>query len=55
MMIVIAPEHWQDFSKLSVAELVGLLKQLAAQVNLKRFLKQLRKPKTSSTDRSSMW
>ena len=43
MMIAIAPEHWQCFSELSLTALAELLKQLAAQVNLKRFYKQPRK------------
>lgn len=49
MMIAIAPEHWQGFSNLSVAELAVRLQQLAAQVNLKRFLKQPRQPKRLKT------
>lgn len=49
MMIAIPPEHWQGFSTLTEAELAELLKQLAKEVNLKRFLKQPRKPKVSKT------
>lgn len=49
MMIAIPAEHWQGFSTLTQAELAGLLKQLAAEVNLKRFLKQPRKPKVPKT------
>jgi hypothetical protein len=49
MIIAISPEHWQGFSNLSMADLAILLKQLAAQLNLKRFLKQPRKPKTPKT------
>jgi hypothetical protein len=49
MMIAIPSEHWQDFGNLSVTELAVLLKQLTAQVNLKRFLKQPRKAKTPKT------
>jgi len=45
MMIAVAPDHWQCFSVMSLADLAELLKQLAAQVNLKRFLKQPRKNK----------
>lgn len=51
MMIAIPPEHWQSFSDLSLIDLAGLLKQLAAQVNLKRFLKQPRKSKTKTPPR----
>lgn len=51
MMIAIAPEHWQGFGQLSLAEFAVVLKTLAAQVNLKRFLKQPRKPKTKSPPR----
>jgi hypothetical protein len=49
MMIAISSEHWQGFSTLTQAELVGLLKQLATEVNLKRFLKQPRKQKVPKT------
>ncbi|HEY9644042.1 MAG TPA: hypothetical protein V6C57_26355 [Coleofasciculaceae cyanobacterium] len=49
MMIAIPPEHWQNFSTLSQAALAQLLKQLATEVNLKRFLKQPRKPKVPKT------
>jgi Transposase DDE domain len=49
MMIAIPPEYWQGFSNLSMVELAVLLQQLAAQVNLKRFLKHPRKPKTPKT------
>lgn len=45
MMIAIPAEHWQGFSTLTEAQLATLLKQLATEVNLKRFLKQPRKPK----------
>ena len=51
MMIAIAPEHWQCFEDLSLSDLAELLKQLAAQVNLKRFLKQPRKSKTKTPPR----
>lgn len=46
MMIAIAPNHWQCFSEMSLPNLTALLKDLAAQVNLKRFLKQPRITKT---------
>ncbi|HEY9619820.1 MAG TPA: IS4 family transposase [Crinalium sp.] len=46
MMIAIPQDAWQGLSNLSIAELAVLLQQLAAQVNLKRFLKHPRKPKT---------
>jgi hypothetical protein len=48
MMIAIAPEHWHCFASLSLTELTTLLKQLAAQVNLKRFLKQPKKRQSKS-------
>jgi Transposase DDE domain len=51
MMIAITPEHWQCFSDLSLIDLAGLLKQLAAHVNLKRFRKQPRKSKTKTPPR----
>jgi hypothetical protein len=51
MMIAIAPEHWQCFSDLFLTALAELLKQLAAQVNLKRFYKQPRKSKTKTPPR----
>jgi hypothetical protein len=51
MMIAIPPEHWQCFSVMSLTELAVLLKQLAAQVNLKQFLKQPRKSKTKAPPR----
>jgi hypothetical protein len=51
MMIAIAPEHWQCFSDLSLTALAELLKQLAAQVNLKRFYKQPRQSKTKTPPR----
>jgi hypothetical protein len=51
MMIAIAPEHWQCFRDLSTAALADVLKQLAAQVKLKRFLKQPRKSKSKSPPR----
>lgn len=51
MMIAIAPEHWQCFSDLSLADFAELLKQLAVQVNLKRFYKQPRKSQTKTPPR----
>ena len=45
MMIAIPPVHWQAFEDLSLLDLAQLLKDLAAQVELKRFLKQPRKKK----------
>jgi hypothetical protein len=51
MMIAIPSEHWQPFRTLSLTELAVLLKQLAAQVNLKRFLKQPRKSKSKTPAR----
>jgi hypothetical protein len=43
MMIAITPEHWQYFNDLPLTDLARWLKQLAAQINLKRFRKQPRK------------
>ena len=45
MMIAIPPTHWGVFSEMTLPELAGFLKDLAAQVELKRFLKQPRKKK----------
>ena len=45
MMIAIAPEQWQCFTEMSEVDLAILLKDLAARVELKRFLKQPRKKK----------
>lgn len=45
MMIAIPPAHWRDFRDLSLADLASLLQDLAARVNLKRFLKQPRTKK----------
>lgn len=53
MMIAIAPEYWQYFSVMSLADLAVLLKHLAAKVNLKRFLKQPRKNQTKKPPRVS--
>jgi IS4 transposase len=52
MMIAIPAQHWQSFRTLSLAELAVLLKQLAAQVDLKRFLKQPRKSKSKTPARA---
>ncbi|MEO0770310.1 MAG: transposase [Cyanobacteria bacterium J06649_4] len=45
MMIAIPPLHWKAFEEMSILDLAQLLKNLAAQVELKRFLKQPRKKK----------
>lgn len=45
MMIAIPPVHWRAFEDMSILDLSQLLKDLAAQVELKRFLKQPRKKK----------
>lgn len=42
MMIAIAPQHWQCFIDMPLAELAALLKDLSTRVNLKAFLKQPR-------------
>jgi len=39
MMIAIPPPFWQGFAKMPVDELADFLQDLAAKVNLKRFLK----------------
>lgn len=51
MMIAIPSEHWHPFRTMSLTELAALLKQLAAQVNLERFLKQPRKRKSKTPPR----
>jgi len=51
MMIAIPPDHWQAFRLLLLADLAAVLKELAVQVNLKRFLKQPRKSKTKKSPR----
>jgi Transposase DDE domain len=51
MMIAITPDHWQGFGAMPLSDLAILLQELAAQVNLKRFLKQPRKLKTKSPPR----
>ncbi|MEN8445039.1 MAG: transposase [Cyanobacteria bacterium J06555_13] len=45
MMIAIPPIYWDVFSDMTLSDLAGLLKDLATQVDLKRFLKQPRKKK----------
>ena len=52
MMIAIAPEQWHCFGDLSLSQLAERLKHLAAQVNLKRFLKQPRTSKAKTPPRS---
>jgi hypothetical protein len=51
MMIAIPPDHWRAFGLLTLANLATVLQELAAQVNLKRFLKQPRKNKTKAPPR----
>jgi len=51
MMIASPPEHWQCLSNLSLTDFAKLLKQLAAQVNLKRFCKQPRKSQKKTPPR----
>jgi IS4 transposase len=46
MMIAIPPEQWKPFQDIGLSDFATLLQHLATQVNLKRFLKQPRKPKT---------
>jgi IS4 transposase len=45
MMIAIPPQHWQGFAEMPIADLANFLKELAAKVNLKRFLKATRQKK----------
>lgn len=45
MMIAISPHFWQGFAGMPTAELAGFLQDLAAKVNLKRFLKAPRQKK----------
>lgn len=45
MMIAIAPVHWHRFAALSGIEFVQQMQESAAQVSLKRFVKQPRGPK----------
>ena len=45
MMIAIDPEYWQSWATTSLKSLAKKLLDLAAQVNLKTFLKQPRAPK----------
>jgi len=45
MMIAIPAQEWQFLSTLNLSTFVELLKQLAAQVDLKRFASSLRGPK----------
>lgn len=45
MMIGIPPPHWQSFGSSSLVEIAQVLQDLAAKVNLKRFLKTPRGPK----------
>jgi len=45
MMIAIPPHFWQGFADIPTAELAGFLQDLAAKVNLKRFLKAPRQKK----------
>jgi Transposase DDE domain len=51
MMIAIPAEHWQTWGQMSSLDFTAQLKILAANVNLKRFLKQPRKKKTPSPKR----
>jgi hypothetical protein len=45
MMIAIPATHWKTFGKLTPADMALVLKQLAAQVNLRRYQKHPRGPK----------
>lgn len=51
MMISIAEEHWRVFGEMGWPDVIEQLKELSAQVNLKRLLKQPRKKKTSQPKR----
>jgi hypothetical protein len=51
MMIAISPDKWHVFRNLSHTELVALLRQLAANVNMSKFKKHPRGPKKPSQKR----
>ena len=51
MMIAISPDKWYVFRNLSHTELVALLRQLAANVNMSKFKKHPRGPKKPSQQR----
>lgn len=51
MMISIPAEDWQVFGEMDWADVIEQLKELSAQVNLKRLLKQPRKKKTPQPKR----
>lgn len=51
MMIAIAEEHWRVFGEMAWPDVIEQLKELSAQVNLKRLLKQPRQKKTSQPKR----
>ncbi len=53
MMIAIEPRHWtQSFARLTATKLAQLLKQLAANVDVSRFKKHKRGPKTPPPKRT---
>ena len=54
LMIALPPEFWtKEFGKLTTAELVVRLRELASQVSLKRFRKHPRGPKKPRPQRRS--
>lgn len=53
MMIAIPAEHWVGFQSLSVAEMAGVLRELAAKMKLMRYKKHPRPPKKASPKRVS--
>jgi TPP-dependent 2-oxoacid decarboxylase len=54
MMIAIEYEHWHVFQRMTIIELVKLLKKLAARVNLSKFKKSPRGPKKPQPKRIAM-
>ncbi len=49
MMIAIAPPHWRCFTDMPLVDLAALLKDLAAGVNLKAFLKTTQRAEEKET------
>jgi Transposase DDE domain len=53
MKIAIPPEHWESFRTKSVAEMVAILRQLAAGIKWKHFQKAIRQPKKAVPKRKN--
>jgi len=51
MMIAIPASEWVCFGRMTTAELVSVLRELAGRVDLKRYRKQVRKPKKATVKR----